>query len=121
MAKIAGKDLVFKIGNPLVEVCIFDPKLDQTADEIDVTDSCSSGDTREFIDGFITRGLTFSRWFDDGVTPLAIGDEEDFEWTVGGSVLTGVLRIMGASFGVTVDTAHRYDYTAKVIGAPVWT
>ena len=117
MAKITGKALVFKIGSPLATLGIFDPTMDESADEIDVTDSETSGDGREYLTGFVGRTVTYSRWYSDTETPLVIGDEENFSWAAGSKTYSGALIITGRSLGATREDAHRYNYTARITGA----
>lgn len=117
MSKIAGKDLVFKIGSPLATVGIFDPNMDEKADEIDVTDSNSTGDSREYLTGFVNRSISFAKWYSDAETPLEVGDEENFSWNIGAKTFTGTIIVTGRTLGSTREDAHRYNYTARITGA----
>lgn len=114
MAKIAGKDLVFKIGSPLTSIGIFDPSMEESTEEIDVTDSESSA--REYITGFVNRTISFSKWFADDETPLSIGDVKDFSWQIGNKTITGKLIITGRNLSASREDAHRYNYTARING-----
>jgi len=116
MAKIAGKSLVFKIGSPLATIGIFDPNLNETADEIDVTDS-ESGDDREWLAGFESKEFSFAQWFSDSATPLENGDTQAFSWKIGAKTVTGTLVITGRTLGATREDAHRFDYKCRVTGA----
>lgn len=116
MGKVAGKSLVFKIGSPLTTIGIFDPNLNETADEIDVTDS-ESGDDREWLAGFESREFSFSQWFDDAATPTAIGDTQAFSWKIGNKTVAGNLVITGRTLSATREDAHRFDFKCRVTGA----
>lgn len=116
MAKIAGKSLVFKIGSPLTEVAIFDPKISEKAGEIDVTDSMSADDAREFLAGYKDNSFSFAQWFKDDADPLAVGDVKPFEWTIGAKKATGTIVITGRDLGATRDDAHRFDFQARING-----
>ena len=120
MAKVSGKDLDFKIGSPLATIGIFDINMDENADEIDVTDSMSSGDAREYLAGFVNRSLTYSRWYSDTDTPEDVGDEEAFSWKAGAKTFTGTILITGRTVGATREDAHRYNYTARITGDIAW-
>lgn len=115
-AKVAGKDLVFMIGSPLATVGIFDPNMSELADEIDVTDSESSGG-KEYLTGFTGRTLTYSQWFDDTDTALITGDEKNFSWKIGSDTYSGSLIITGRELSATREDAHRWNYTARIDGA----
>lgn len=119
MAKIAGKDLVFKIGSPLATVGVFDPNMDEQADEIDVTDSNSTD--REYLTGFTNRSISFAKWFSDSETPLEVGDEQPFSWKIGAKTFAGTLVVTGRTVGATREDAHRYNYTARITGAVTFT
>ena len=117
MGKVAGKDLVFQVGSPLATIGIFDPNMDESADEIDVTDSESSGNSREFLSGYVGRSITYAKWYKDDDTPLEVGDSENFSWGLGAKSFTGALVITGRTTGATREDAARYDYTARISGA----
>lgn len=114
-AKIAGKDLVFKIGSPLATVGIFDPNMSELADEIDVTDS-NSVDGKEYLTGFTGRTITYSQWFEDGDTALVTGDSENFSWKIGDKTYSGALVITGRELSAAREDAHRWNYTARIDG-----
>lgn len=120
MAKEASKDLVFKIGSPLVTIGIYDPTLDELADEIDVTDS-ESGGSREYLAGYANRTITFSRWLDSSTEPDDIGDEVDFSWTIGSTEITGTVVILGRNLAATREDAHKFAFTARVDGDLTYT
>lgn len=118
MSKIAGKDLVFKLGTGasfLSTVGIFDPTIDESASEIDVTDSSSTD--REYLTGFAGRTITYSKWYSEDSDPDDIGDTRYFSWKAGTKTFSGMIIITGRKFGATRDDAHRYDYTARISGA----
>ena len=117
MVKVAGKDLVFQVGSPLATIGIFDVSMEETADEIDVTDSESTGDAREYLSGFIGRSLTYSKWYLDDDTPLDLGDTEPFDWAMGAKSLAGTILVTGRTLGATREDAHRWTYTCRITGA----
>jgi len=116
MPKIAGKSLVFMVGSPLATIGIFDPTMDETADEIDVTDSESTGAGREYLSGYEGRTISYAKWYLDDDTPLVLGDTDAFSWAMGSKTLTGNLLITGRSLGATREDAHRWNYTARITG-----
>lgn len=118
MAKVAGKAIALKLGAVPTEKAVTDVKLAQQADEIDVTDTMSAGDSKEFITGLVTRGLTFGAWFkDDDADPLDIGDASAFELVIGAKKYSGNLVITAADLDAQMADAVKYAYTARVTGA----
>lgn len=116
MAKVASKDLVFKIGSPLATIGIFDPKITEVADEIDVTDS-ESTTGREYLAGYENRTISWSRWVDGTTEAEDVGETVDFSWTFGSLAATGSIVILGRDIGAAKEDAHRYDYTGRITGA----
>jgi predicted secreted protein len=119
MSKIAGKDLVFKLGTAagtwLATVGIFDPNIDESAGEIEVTDSSSTD--KEYLSGYTGRTLTYSKWYAEDSDPDDVGDTRYFSWKAGTKTFSGQLIITGRKIGATREDAHRYDYTARITGA----
>ena len=116
MAKVASKDLVFKIGSPLATIGIFDPKITEAADEIDVTDS-ASGDDREYLAGYENRTIAFARWTDGTTEPETVGETVNFSWGFGSLAGTGSMVILGRDLTASKEDAHRWDFTARITGA----
>lgn len=117
MAKIAGKDLVFKLGTlstTLATVGIFDPTIEESAGEIDVTDSSSTA--KEFLAGFVGRTLTWSKWYSEDANPEDVNDTLYFSWKAGTKTFSGQLVIISRKISATREDAHRYDYTARITG-----
>ena len=112
--KVAGKDLVFKVGSPLATVGIFDPNMGELADEIEVTDSNSTA--KEYLTGFTGRTITYSQWFDDTDTPLNVSDEENFSWAIGAKTYSGSHIITGRELAATREDAHRWNFTSRIDG-----
>lgn len=117
MGKVVGKDIKLKLGAVPTEKAILNPKLDQSADKIDVTDSMSAGDSREFMSGLISRGLTFSAWFRDDEEPLQIGDTSAFQLILGAKKISGNLVINSANLAGDMGDASKWDYSADITGA----
>lgn len=117
MAKIAGKDVTLKVGDPLSETGVFDVKFDEQTDELDVTDSMSAGDSREYLTGLVNRQMTFNKWYSDADTPLNVGDTTNFELILGTKKWAGALKVTGRNLNANRDDASRYEYTARVTGA----
>lgn len=115
MAKVASKDLVFKVGSPLATLGIFDPNIDESADEIEVTDSDSTA--KEYLSGFTGRTIGWARWYSDADTPLEVGDEEAFSLKLGAKTFTGTVIVTGRKISASQNDAVRYDYTGRVSGA----
>ncbi len=119
MSKIAGKSLVFKLGTGvsfLVTTGIFDPNIDETSKEINVTDS-ESGSDEEYLTSYTGRTLTYAKWYNEDTDPAEVGDTLSFSWKAGTKTFSGTLMITGRKIGATREDAHRYDYTARITGA----
>jgi len=118
MSKIAGYTIQMKFGAPLVEKGVYDAKISQKADEIDVTDSMSAGDGKEFISGLIDRSITFSMWFkDDENDRLTVGDVRAFEMIVTGKKFSGTLVITADDIDASLKDAVKVNYSARITGA----
>lgn len=118
MSKIAGKDLVFKLGTGvsfLVTVGIFDPNIDESTEEIDVTDSDSTA--REYLAGFTGRVITWAKWYAEDSDPDDVGDTRYFSWKAGAKTFSGAVVITGRKISASREDAHRYDYTGRISGA----
>jgi len=118
MGKVAGKDLVFKLGTGasfLATVGIFDPSIDEGASEIDVTDSSSTA--KEYLAGYPDRSISWSKWYSDADTPEAVGDTVYFSWKAGSKTFSGAIVVTGRKVGGSRDDAHRYDYSGRISGA----
>lgn len=118
MAKIAGKDLVFKLGTGasfLVTVGIFDPTIDESAGEIEVTDSASTA--KEYLAGFTGRTISWAKWYSEDTDPEDVGDTVYFSWKAGTKTFSGQIVVTGRKIGATREDAHRYDYTGRISGA----
>lgn len=106
-----------KLGAVPTEKAVTDVSFDQTADAIDVTDSMSTGDSREWATGLVTRSLSFGAWFrDDDPDILDIDDTTDFEYILGAKKYSGELKIESAKVDSNMDTYVKMAYTAKVNG-----
>lgn len=121
MGKIAGYNVQLKFGNPLAEKGVFDAKLSQKADEIDVTDSVSAGDSKEYLPGLIERSISFSMWFkDDETNRLTLNQTVQFEMILAGKKFSGTLVITGEDVDAGLKDAVRVSYTARITGALVF-
>lgn len=118
MAKIAGKGIALKLGAVPTEKGVVDVKMSQQADEIDVTDTMSAGDSKEYLSGLVDRSLTFGAWFkDDEADPLDVGDTSAFELVIGAKKYSGNLVITQADLDASMADAVKYAYTARITGA----
>lgn len=118
MSKIAGYSIAMKFGAPLAEKGVYDAKLNQKADEIDVTDTLSAGNSKEFIAGLVDRTITFSMWFkDDENDRMTIGDTKAFEMILSGKKFSGTLVITGDDIDASLKDAVKVSYTARITGA----
>jgi predicted secreted protein len=107
-----------EIWKSLEEKGVYDAKLSQKADEIEVTDSMSSGDGKEFISGLVDRSITFSMWFrDDENDRLTIGNVKAFEMILSGKKFSGTLIIMSDDVDSSLKDAVKVNYTARITGA----
>jgi predicted secreted protein len=117
MSKIAGYTIAMKFGTPLAEKGVYDAKLSQKADEIDVTDSMSAGNSKEFIAGLVDRTVTFSMWFrDDENDRMTIGDVKAFEMIFVGKKFSGTLIITSDDIDGSLKDAVKVNYTARISG-----
>ena len=118
MGKVKGKDIALKLGAVPTEKAVVDVKMTQQAGEIDVTDTMSAGDSKEYLSGLVDRSLTFGAWFkDDETDPLDVGDTSAFELIIGGKKYSGNLVITGADLDATMSDAVKYSYSARITGA----
>lgn len=118
MGKIAGYAVNMKFGSPLAEKGVFDAKLSQKSDELDVTDSLSAGDSREYVTGLIERSITFAMWFkDDETNRLTLNQTVPFEMILAGKKFSGTLVITGEDVDAGLKDAVRVSYTARITGA----
>ncbi|MBN8545775.1 MAG: hypothetical protein J0L60_06545 [Ignavibacteria bacterium] len=118
MAKVAGKGISLKLGAVPTEKGVVDVKLTQQAGEIDVTDTMSAGDSKEYLSGLVDRSLTFGAWFrDDDADPLDVGDTSAFELIIGAKKFSGNLVITQADLDASMADAVKYAYTARITGA----
>lgn len=118
MAKVAGKAIALKLGAVPTEKAVMDVKMTQQADEIDVTDTMSAGDSKEYLTGLVNRSITFGAWFkDDDADPLEVGDTSAFELVIGGKKFSGNLVITAADVDAQLSDAVKYAYTARITGA----
>ena len=116
MAKIAGKSVVLKIGGTPAELPAFDFGINESADELDVSDSASQGE-REYMVGFISREGSWAYWFRDDATDIPdIGAEIDAELHVGAKKFSGSLVVFTRNFSAKREEATRYDFTGKFNG-----
>jgi predicted secreted protein len=114
-----GKVIVpkLKLGAVPTEKAITDVKFTEQADEIDVTDSMSAGDSKEFISGLISRSIAFGAWFRDDETPLVFNDTSAFQLILGAKKYSGELIVTGAELAAQMTDAAKYAYTARITGA----
>lgn len=118
MAKVAGKNIALKLGAVPTEKAVTDVNMDQQADEIDVTDSMSAGDSKEYLSGLVNRSISFGAWFkDDDADPLDVGDTSAFELVLGAKKYSGNLVITKANVSAQMSDAVKYSYTARISGA----
>lgn len=118
MAKVAGKNIALKLGAVPTEKAVTDVNMDQQADEIDVTDSMSAGDSKEYLSGLVNRSISFGAWFkDDDADPLDVGDTSAFELVLGAKKYSGNLVITQANVSAQMSDAVKYSYTARISGA----
>lgn len=116
--KIAGYSVQMKFGAPLEEKGVYDAKISQKADEIDVTDSMSAGNSKEFIAGLVDRAVTFSMWFrDDENVRMTIDDIKAFEMIFGGKKFSGTLVITSDDIDSSKGDAVKVNYSARINGA----
>lgn len=118
MGKVAGKSIALKLGAVPTEKAVTDVNMDQQADEIDVTDSMSAGDSKEYLSGLVNRSISFGAWFkDDDADPLDVGDTSAFELVLGAKKYSGNLVITQANVSAQMSDAVKYSYTARISGA----
>jgi len=117
MSKIAGYSIAMKFGAPLAEKGVYDAKLNQKADEIDVTDTLSAGNNKEFILGLVDRTITFSMWFrDDEINRLTIDDSMPFEMILMNKKFSGTLVINSDNIDTSLKDAVKVNYSARISG-----
>lgn len=118
MGKVAGKNIALKLGAVPTEKAVMNAKMTQQAEEIDVTDTMSAGDSKEYITGLVDRTITFDAWFkDDDADPLEVGDTSAFELIMGGKKYSGNLVVTSADLDAQMSDAVKYSYTARITGA----
>ncbi len=117
MGKIAGYAVSMKFGDPLAEKGIFDAKISQKSDDIEVTDSLSAGDSKEFMAGLIERTISFSMWFrDEETNRIEIGQTVPFEMTLTGKKYTGTAVITEEDLDATMKDAVKVSYNGRITG-----
>jgi len=120
MAKVAGKNVIFKIGAVTPSaVGVVDPAIDQSLDELDVTDTASSGN-REYLAGFANASMSWSKWYDTTETPVEVGASLVFELDLGAKAFTGSCIVTGRKIGAALADSVKFDYTARITGALVY-
>jgi len=116
MGKIAGRLVKLNVGSTPAELPAFDFGLNETAQELDVSDS-ASGDSTEFITGFFTREFSFSLWFKDDATNIPeVASTIEAELVVGAKKFSGNIVILSRNLSAKREDAVRMDYTGKFSG-----
>ncbi|MBU1095838.1 MAG: hypothetical protein KKB34_05090 [Bacteroidetes bacterium] len=117
MAKAAGIAVKLKIGATPVEIPIFDPELNENADELDVSDNASGG-SREYLSGLISREISFAQWFrDDATNTPNIGDTVPALLIAGTKQFDGDFVVFNRKFSAKREEATRWDFSGKFTGA----
>jgi predicted secreted protein len=122
MGKVAGKSIALKLGATPTEKAVMDVKMNEKTDEIDVTDTMSAGDSKEFMTGLVDRSLSFASWYlDTEADPLEVGDSSAFVLEIGAKKFTGNLVVTGRDVEAGLSDAVKYSYTARITGAVTFT
>lgn len=114
----------FYVPDGLTEVGITDVSIDESADELDVTDTKSTA--REYLVSANNKTITWAQWYDDTeTTPMAVGNIRWFKLDAGTVEISGVeydlywigtLVITGRKVAATMNDAVKYEFTARITG-----
>lgn len=118
MAKIAGKDVSFKLGGTAHDCT--EATFDTTAEELDVTSCNTADDWREFMAGFKNGTVNFAFYLDDTETPITtyLGQTVTYEATFGSYKLSGSMLINNMSLASSVEDVSKWSATARMTGTP---
>ena len=93
--------------------------LNDTYEEIDITDTGTSGNIREYTGGFRDASFTFTIVEDPTVADLTMNTEQSCTVHWEGKTYTGAAKVLGKTGDGSVGSAATKSYTARWTSAPV--
>ena len=100
-----------------VEYGVTSLEISRQADEIDVTDTATTGDGKEYLGGRVGRTFTVEMWRDTTVAAPPLNAEHagiiDFE----GLQYSGQMIILSISTQASIDNAIKETVTGRINGA----
>ena len=117
MSKVAFTDSTISIGGSAkyITTC----SLNDSYEEIDVTDTGTSGDIREYVGGFRDAGFSFTMIEDPTVADLTLNTSASLIVSWEGKTYTGSGIILGKTGDGSIGSAATKSYTARWTTAPV--
>lgn len=116
MAKKVLQTGKFKFEGTEYPVTAFD--FTEAYDEVDVTDTGTSGDGREFLGSRANRTFTVTMWMEAGDADLAMNvDQASTEIDFEGKVYAGTVRLLQKTNSASIDAGVQQTYNGRFQGA----
>lgn len=91
--------------------------IDETHDEVDVTDTATTGDGREFLGTRANRTISITMWNDVNAADLPTNVEYAGSVDAQGKTYSGQIILLSKSVGLSTDNATQNTYNGRFNGA----
>ena len=85
--------------------------------EIDVTDTSTTGDSREYLGSRAERSFTVELWMQDNAADIALNSAQTGELDFEGKVYSGTMIFLTKNTNGAIDSAIKQTYTGRFNGA----
>jgi len=116
MAKSAFRDSYINLGGTVYYITTC--SLNDSYEEIDITDTGTDGDIRDYTGGFRDASFTFTIIEDPTVADLTMNTEQSCSVNWEGKVYTGNSKVLGKTGDGSIGSAATKSYTARWTSAP---
>ena len=85
--------------------------------EIDVTDTATTGDGKEYLGGRVERSFTMEMWMDSQAADIAMNSAQTGELDFEGKTYAGTIVLLTRNSNGSIDSAIKQTYTGRFNGA----